>query len=128
MPDAPIRLELITARTMDSREDPRLILRVEDETSGTVLCHVEMTAGEFWNLATGSVRTVSGFVTGNPERIGRPLQARMLPVPESVARFRGDKDAAEEWASAQGFGTGADVSVRLTNKGWEAIVRTWGAV
>lgn len=117
-----VRVSISSPSSTDSRDDGYVHLYVEDEASGEILVSVEIPAGRWWRLCQSSTQTWPAFVSTRLERLGKTLKVTSADIPGG----RGDE--AEVLAAAtEAAPPGCEVSVRRTNRGWQAIYREWSA-
>lgn len=125
--NADLRVEVHTLSPMDSREDPKIHLRIEDAASGEALAMIEMSAGRWLSLISGLSLTLPGSVSDHLERVGRKQRVRNESIPRSVTGWGAmGVAAAREYAEGQRRDD-ETVEVRNSNSGWVALFRSWPA-
>lgn len=128
-PNQTVTVSITNPTSMDSRDDGDVNLRIEDAASGECLVDVTIPAGRWWRLCQGSRQTWPAFVGTHPERIGKTLQTRVVTLPPELPgdtgrdRHRDVYKAASE--QAPDFLDYQEHSIRLTNRGREAVLRRW---
>lgn len=121
-PNTTARVEISTWRSNDPSYPTGVELRVYDDPSGELLARIEMDVETWWALCQGGSQKLSSFLTNHPERLGKKVHIRTVPL-GGLSRTI---DEATAKTTAQGLVLpGETFDVRKTNQGWEAIFRSW---
>jgi hypothetical protein len=120
-------VEVHVWRSVDSRANPTVELRVEDTTSGELLALVKMDAGQWLQLTNGQSMRLLGEYSPHLERVGRSMVWREEAVPRQVTGYIGAEGNARQWAKNRAQ-PGETPEVRNTTAGWVAIYRSWPVV
>lgn len=118
--------------SMDSRDDGYVHIEIEDVISGVVVVAVDIPAGRFVRLMSGSIQTHEGFIAPDYQlaRIGKVANNFQVRVPreEAEASKRG-RDDAERWLLANRPDEVPEDAPKLDvsqhNYGWAGVWRWW---
>jgi hypothetical protein len=128
MPNRPVRIEIGSPSSQDSRDEGHVTLHAVDAMSGEVLVDLKMTSGLFWRLCQGGSRTQMGFVSGHLERVGKSQHHESITVPrellEGVYKAEDVRPIVEEWMLQAKPDHWEVYRITQHNYGW-AVHGTW---
>jgi hypothetical protein len=121
------QIEVAVLTSMDSRDEPSVRLRVFDHASSEILVDVDLSAGQWLALQSGTSLKFGGITSNHLERVGKEMHVRRVDIPlGTLTSYKRDEQEQQARSVALKHElAGETTEVRSTNSGWVAIYRSW---